>query len=416
MRFFDLLRSVRFVVRGRLRALLTLLGVMIGSGSIVVLASLLRSGEAALLRASQEATESDLVQVRREEANARDRKRTRRELSRDDARALRASGGIRGFEAQSESTKRTEAHAGDKKTSITLVSATPAARSLYRLELARGRFFVDADLERRARVCILGHEVWQKLFGDRGFAAFDADDLPRVVVEGHAWTVIGVLVHRPIFGSTDSTDIWNRKVLVPETTYDAILSPNHAVNRIYVRRTDTAEVTTPLSTLRRIVSSTLLRRHLGVKNFKVEDDESSSQDRLILSVVELLLLSTSLMALLVGGINIMNIMLVTVTERTREIGIRRAVGASRRAILAQFLLEAAAVSSVGGAFGVLGGVGFSWLLAQVMTQVVGPWDHHVEPWSVGLGLGLALVTGVVFGFYPAWRAARLDPIEALRTE
>jgi len=416
MRFVDLLRSVQFISGGRLRALLTLLGVMIGSGSIVVLASLLRSGEEALLRTSQEATERDLVQVRRDKANARDRERTQRPLSRDDARALRSSGGIRGFEAESESTRSSEARVDGKKKRVTMVSATPAARALYRLEVERGRFLGEGDLEVRARVCVLGHEVWQKLFGDREGLAGPDGDLPRVELEGHTWAVIGVLVDRPILGSTDGTQIWNRKVLVPETTYDALLSPDHAVDRIYVRRSASAELTTPLSTLREIISSTLLRRHLGVKNFKLEDDESTSQDRLILQVVELLLLGTGLVALVVGGINIMNIMLVTVTERTREIGIRRAIGASRRTILAQFLLEASFVSSIGGALGVLGGIGVSWLVAQALTLVVGRWDHHVELWAVGLGLGLALVTGVVFGFYPAWRAARLDPIEALRTE
>ncbi len=413
MRLFDLLRSLRFVIEGRVRAMLTLLGVVIGTGAIVLLASLLRGGEEALLWANQEASEADLVKVRREKVSTKDRNRTRRELSRRDARALAASPGLRGVEAESESVKRSEAHFKGKKMRMSLVSATPAARSLYRLELLLGRFFADADLEGRFRVCVVGHEVWQKLFEGR---ASLGEEALRLTIEGHSFTVVGVLKDRPILGSTDSTDIWNRKVLIPETSYDALFSPDHEVERLYVRRDPDAGIRTPLSTLREIIGSTLLRRHLGVKNFKVGDDENEGQEKLILAVIKMLLLSTGVIALLVGGINIMNIMLVTVTERTREIGIRRAIGASPRAILAQFLLEAAAVSFVGGALGVLSGLGISWLAAMLLSQVVGRWDYHVEPWSIALGLSLSIVTGVVFGFYPALRAARLSPIDALRTE
>jgi putative ABC transport system permease protein len=416
MRLLDLLRSARFVADGRARAALTLLGIMIGTSSIVLLASLLRGGEDALIRASQQASEADLIQVRRDEPSIRDRHRTRRELSRDDARALAASRALGGAGVQSESVRRAEAQVNGKKKRISLVSAGPPALALYRLEIARGRFFDGADLAERRRVCVVGHEVWQDLFGGRAALDTGAAGPLRLTAAGHTWTVIGVLADRPILGSTDSTNIWNRKVLVPETSYDALLSPAHEVDRLYVRRDPAAAVRTPLAALRSVIDSTLRRRHFGVKNFKVGDDEGSGQEKLILSVIKLLLLSTGLIALLVGGINIMNIMLVSVTERTREIGIRRAVGASPRAILAQFLLEAAGVSLLGGALGVLAGLGVSWASAALLTQVVGRWAFHVEIWSIALGLGLSAVTGVVFGFYPAWRAARLDPIEALRAE
>lgn len=425
MRVQDLLRSVRPVAENRSRAALTLLGVMIGTGSIVLLASLLRGGEGALVQASQQASEADLIQVRRDDVRLQDRKRTRRELSREDARALTASRALGGASALSESVRPTEARvAGGKKKQISLVSATPAALSLYDLEIGLGRFLGEADVAERRRVCVVGREVWTELFGDRptlapappaGAPAASTDEV-RITAEGHAWTVIGVLANRPILGSTSSTDIWNRKVLVPETTYDALLAPSHEVTRLFVRRDPAAAVKTPLAALRTVIDATLRRRHFGVKNFKIEDEQSNAQERLILDIIKLLLLSTGLIALFVGGINIMNIMLVTVTERTREIGVRRAIGASPRAIMAQFLLEAAIVSLIGGLLGVLAGVALSWLIAAVLTRVVAGWVFHVEAWSVALGLGLSLGTGVVFGFYPALRAARLDPIEALRSE
>ena len=175
-------------------------------------------------------------------------------------------------------------------------------------------------------------------------------------------------------------------------------------------------VRSPLAALRGIIDATLLRRHHGVENFKIEDKDSHAQELLVLDIIKMLLLSTGVVALIVGGINIMNIMLVTVTERTREIGVRRAVGASPRAILLQFLCEAAAVSLLGGVLGVLSGVALSCLAGALLAQLVGRWAFHVEVWSIVLGLGLSVTIGVVFGFYPAWRAARLDPIEALRAE
>ncbi|AUX42326.1 hypothetical protein SOCE26_037560 [Sorangium cellulosum] len=420
MRLGDLLDSARFAVEGRTRALLTLLGIVIGTGSIVLLASLLRGGEDALVRASQDVVDTDLIEVRRAEVNVRDQKRTRRELSRDDARALAASPVLDG--ALSESARRTEAHASGKKTRTRLVSAAPAALSLYGLEVGLGRFLAASDLAERRRVCVVGHDVWKDLFGGRATLDPAAPSpggipagagAPRLIVEGHAWTVIGVLADHPTLLSTDGTYVWNRKVLVPETTYDAVFSPAHEVDRVYVRRS--SAIRTPIETLKTMIGRTLHRRHLGVRNFELEDEEIT-QEKLILSVIKLLVLSTGLIALVVGGINIMNIMLVTVTERTREIGIRRAIGASPRAILAQFLVQAAAVSLLGGVLGVLAGLGLAWVLAALLTQLMGRWAFHVEPWSIALGLGLSVAIGVLFGFYPAWRAARINPIEALRAE
>ncbi|CAN91163.1 hypothetical protein sce1006 [Sorangium cellulosum So ce56] len=415
MRLDDLLHSTRAVVADRTRAALTLLGIIIGTGSIVLLASLLAGGEEALLRASQQAVEADLIQVHPAEVSVGDRRRTRRDLSRDDARALAASRALGGASALSESVRPAEARAGGKKKRISLVSAVPAAPALYDLELAAGRFLVEADLAARRRVCVVGHEVWAELFGGPPARAAQAEPL-HMTADGHVWTVVGVLQDRPILGSTDDTNIWNRKVLVPETTYDALYAPSHRTDRLYVRQDPLVTVRTPLAALRGVIDATLQRRHHGVKNFRIEDEDSHGQERLVLDIIKMLLLSTGVVALIVGGINIMNIMLVTVTERTREIGIRRAVGASPRAILLQFLCEAAAVSLLGGVLGVLSGLALSWLASALLARMVGRWAFQVEPWSLFLGLGLSVTIGVVFGFYPAWRAARLDPIEALRSE
>ncbi len=410
MRIMDLARAVRFALQGGMRTALTLLGLVIGTGSIVLLASLLHGGREALLQANQDATDADLIRVRRDDPAPRDRKRTHRALGRADGELVAGSPALHGAAVGSEVDHRTAAFFGGKKKPVSLISAAPTAPALYRLSLARGRFFGDDDLRERRRIAVVGHEVWVELLKEAPLA-----DL-HLTVDREVYAVVGVLADKPILGSTDSTDIWNRRVLIPETTYDAILSPSHDAARLYVRRPRAPEISPPLAVLRQLTSSAILRRHLGVKNFKVEEAAGSGQEQLILGVIQALLLGTGLIALLVGGINIMNIMLVTVTERTREIGVRRAVGASPRLVLLQFLVEAAALSSIGGVAGVAGGAALAWLASLLLGKVLGAWSFHVAPWSIVLGLGLSLLTGVVFGLYPAMRAARVDPIEALRAQ
>src|SRR5262249_49767735 len=156
--------------------------------------------------------------------------------------------------------------------------------------------------------------------------------------------------------ATDSTYLWDRKVLIPATTYDAIYSPSHEADRIYVRAAHAPLQKAPRATVRAV----LLRRHLGVMNFTLGEDQSGGMERRILNVIEVLLLGTGVLALLASGINIMNVMLVTVSERRREIGLRRAIGATPRSILVQFLLEAAALSLIGAFIGILSGILLSW--------------------------------------------------------
>lgn len=411
MSLVDLIASVRFALADRGRAALTLLGIMIGAGSIVLLASLLRGGEEALIATSQDATDSELIKVHRADPPISEREKTRRELSRADADLLAGAEALGGAAVASESARQTKAEIEGRQKRVSVISVTPGAVALYRLTVVKGRFVDGEDAEHRNRVCVVGDEVWKELLESRG----DLADT-RISIEGHLFSVVGVLARKAILGSTDSTDLWDRRVLVPETTYDAMFSPSHSADRIFVRRRTGPAVTMPMDALRGAVTALLERRHLGVHDFELDAEQGKSQQQLILSIVEALLFSTGLIALFVGGINIMNVMLVTVTERTREIGVRRAVGAPPRAILLQFLVEASVLTLVGGLLGVLAGAALAWLAALALGSLLGKWTFYVEAWSIGLALGLSIVTGLVFGLYPAWRAARLDPIEALRSE
>src|SRR5262249_18998884 len=144
--------------------------------------------------------------------------------------------------------------------------------------------------------------------------------------------------------------------------------------------------------------------------------EEDAKFELILGIIRMLLLATAVLSLVVGGINIMNIMLVSVTERTREIGVRRALGASRRTILVPFLSESALVAALGGLVGVVSGLAVNRVASWGLSVWLGEWKFHIIGWSIAAGIAAAAFTGLVFGLYPAWRAARLDPAEALRFE
>jgi len=409
----DQFRAVRHTFSSnRVRAALTLLGIMIGAGSIVLLAGLLRGGEEALLTTNQRANESDLVRIRRDEAPAKDAAKTTRTLNVGDAETLSGSPLLTGAPVASEAQKDVWVNV-PKRRMVRMVGAAPEALGLYRLEVDKGRFLTDEDLFERRRVCVVGEGVWKEIFDGR-----DAIDGATLTLEGHDFNVVGVLKHKPLLGGGNGGFwTWNGKVVLPHTTFDAMFAPDHSAGQIYVRLGEAGLASQKIKAAEGIITATVLRRHYGVQNFKIEGDESSaSQERLILTIIKLLLLGTGLLSLFVGGINIMNIMLVTVTERTREIGVRRAVGATPGAILTQFLLEASIIALTGGVIGVVGGMALSWLIALVLGHAVGQWNLHIEPWSIALGLGLSLFTGVAFGMMPAVRAARLDPVEALRYE
>ena len=424
MRTLDYLRAVRHTLSAnRMRAALTLLGTVIGSASIVLLAGLLRSGEEMLVYSTQQATEADLINVRQNDPGfAASRLKHLRFLSRGDEHVVEGSPLLPGARVATESQRELIAEPitdGVRRADVQrdfrvrFVSASDATVELYRLGVARGRGLSVQDLQDRLRVCVVGSEVWNRLFGE---------DTPlgdqRLRIDGHQWVIVGVLKKKPFMGGgggENETWMWNRKVLVPQTTYDMMFRPDHGVDRLYVRLAAARELTGKLKLAEWLVHEMLLRRH-GIENFKIEaTNASEGQAQLILSIIKGLLLSTALLSLFVGGINIMNIMLVTVTERTREIGVRRAIGAPPRSIWIQFLLEATFIAVVGGLIGVSAGIGLTWVIARLVGSD-GNFAFHVETWSVALGISLSMGTGVVFGLFPAVRAARLDPVDALRFE
>ncbi len=409
MRLPELRNALRQLLLQRLRSALALVGIVLGTSSFVLLVGLLRGGQAALLRAAQEASEDDVILVREDNAPLNQAQRPSRELSRRDALALSRSRNLDGAEVSAEQRQATRAHYRGKSKRVTVVSATPDVPALYRLKVARGRFLTRDDVDLMQHVCVVGQEVWSELLqGGPGIGE-------RLVIDHAPCTVIGVLESKPILGGTSDTDIWNRKVMLPEPLFDTLYNPRRGADKLVIR-TRASDTASSMAPARALARSLLLRLHDGIENFKLNPEQGAAQEQLIAGILYVLLFGSVFVSLTVGGINVMNVLLVSVTERTREIGIRRALGASPRVIAWQFLTEAMILTGVGGALGVFAGAAACGLAALVLRSVVGAWELSIAPWSMFFGLGVSVLVGLVFGTYPAVRASRLLITEALRRE
>jgi putative ABC transport system permease protein len=294
--------------------------------------------------------------------------------------------------------------AGLTNWTTSVVGTTPDWLPVRARSLTEGRFFTTAELGDAASVTVLGSTTASELFGGR-------DPLGQTVsINGTTMTVIGIL---NIAGSSTTTDE-DDQALVPQTTYSSrIASGGNAsgVSTLYIEATSTDA----LSAAYQEANKALLSTHgktLATADFTISSQQSllttaTSTDR----TLTVLLAGIAAISLLVGGIGVMNIMLVSVTERIREIGLRKALGATPHAIRRQFLVEASTLGLSGGVLGIILGVVGARVLPHFLNQPV------TIPPVVGVGaLGIALVIGIVAGVYPASRAARLAPIDALRSE
>ena len=409
----------------KLRSGLTILGIVIGITAIVGMTSLIRGFDESLRNSIRELGPNTMF-VAKFSAISLTGGRSFQELLRrpnltvEDAQAIEKLAPSVGLVdiwlgAGGPPTQERVFYRGERTKQLSILGATENFASINFLKLEAGRFFTESEVSRRRNVAVLGQTPFQALFG-----ISQSDPIGKKVRLGAVeYTVIGVLGKRPTAGNFDAgqDDI----VVIPQTTYrkqfgirlfrDGAGGSMQSVLIAVAPRTDDGR-----EALMREVEEIMRIRH----NLKLDDENDFdlvTQDAAlqvweqVSQAVVLALVVISSIALMVGGIGVMAIMMISVTERTREIGVRKALGARRREILFQFLTEAAVLTSIGGILGILVGSAIG-----VAVNLITGFPISLPWWSFALGLGFSATVGIFFGMFPAVRASRLDPIEALRYE
>ena len=402
--------------RNPLRSFLTVLGIVIGVSTVIIIGAVV-NGLNTNVMGNVEVLGSNTIIVYRF-SWAMVGRRPMEELQRKELKAEWAEGLAKlphvmaatasariqdlQFQVGSSNVRRGGYHAQ----SVILQGNTPAVATITNLELVRGRFFNATDLEHRSPVTVLGHTTVDTLFPNH------EDPIGQeVLVEGQVFTVIGILKEqKQALGTGENPE--DNIAIVPLSTLRK-MHPEFKDFVLFVRADDTKTMPMVIDEVR-----DYLRRMRRLPSDKADDFVIMTTDTFldlwneISSGIFIVMLAVGSVALLVGGIGVMNIMLVSVTERTREIGVRKAIGARRSNILLQFLLESVTLAALGGVIGVLLGCAIVLLIRLIFSS----FPAAVSISLVVIGVSVAGSIGVFFGVYPAWKAARLNPVEALRYE
>ncbi len=403
MRTFDLLEEIWLGVSANMvRSGLTMLGIVIGIASVIAMLSVGQGAKLQVERSIQSIGSNLLLVMpgaqRGPGVFVSTGRGSGQTLTREDAEAI---AGIAGVTAVApEANGRFQVTAGANNTNTQVVGTTGAYPSVRNVSVAEGAFFTDAQVASRAKVAVLGPTTRDDLFGEGGNAIGQ-----RVRINGQQFTVVGVTVAKGGSGFTNQDD----RIIVPLSTMETFLTGGGSVGTIAVQAADQGS----MDAVQADLTALLLQRHkVETADFSVLNQaDIVSAASSVTDTLTLLLAAIASISLVVGGIGIMNMMLTTVTERTREIGLRQAIGARKGEIVRQFLGEAILLTALGGTVGIAAGMLIARAVGSLMqmpTAVSGP--------SVALAFGVSAAIGLVFGYYPARRAARLDPIHALRYE
>ncbi len=403
MSLAELLRlSLARLGTSRVRTLLTMLGVIIGVASVVALVSV-GQGATSGITSRLQGLGTNLLTVTPGSATSgltRSAAGSATTLTVEDADAVAAVAGVAAVAPQVSTSQLVVA--GTKNTTTTILGTTAAYASVRNYEVWQGSFLTDASVEHELRVAVLGSTTADDL-------GLDATAVGTTIrIGGLPFIVAGILQPKGSSGPFSEDD----QVIIPISTARAHFVSGSSVRSISL----SADPAADMETVKADIAVALQQRH-GIAAGEADDFTISDQTQLLETVgsvttlLSVLLAGIASISLIVGGIGIMNIMLVSVRERTREIGIRKAVGARGSDILAQFLVEALVLSLAGGLIGIVLGVA-----ASALIGVIAGWGFMFNPLTVVVAVGFSLVVGVVFGVWPARQAARLDPIAALRFE
>jgi len=401
MLFWTLLKvALKGLFANKLRSFLAMLGIIIGVAAVI---SMLALGAGAQKQVSERISSmgTALLMVHPSwQSRMGVVLGTRQNLTLGDAEAILSVKDVKSVTPVVRGSSQLKYY--NKNTRSSVVGAATTYFSIRNYEVERGRAFTEGEVERSSAVAVLGSVTAENLFGN-------SDPIGEVIkINNLNFKVLGVLKSKGEMGPFSPDDM----VVIPYTTAMKRLFGMDYLNEIDIQATGSSV----LSEVQKEVTALLRKRHKILEG-QEEDFRIFNQAELLETMSDvtrtftILLGSIAGISMLVGGIGIMNIMLVTVAERTREIGIRKAIGAKNRDILSQFLIEACLMTGLGGALGVAAGVGGARIVENVLD-----FPTTVEPTSILLALSFSAAVGIFFGYYPARRAALLDPIEALRYE
>lgn len=395
----------------KLRTALTLVGIVVGVAAVIAVVTIIQGldNKVATTFSSQGSTvftiskRPQIIRSREEFVKFNKRK----DVTHEDAEAVARLCAACWRVGVAANVRETVKHGDQKFENVVIRGVTPA--TMFEIDgraIDVGRIWTEAEGVSGREICVVGPDVLTNLFGG---ASADRVIGQEVRIAGRPFQILGVLEPLgSIFGASRDSVAY-----IPYSTYQKVYGARDSI--VVFVQVPTAE---QLEVAEDQVRTVMRNRRGGV--FKQEDDEGFSletQDVFLdlygkaTSNIKLVTIGVAAISLLVGGIVVMNIMLVSVTERTKEIGIRKAIGARQKDVLTQFLIEAVAVTAIGGAIGVVTGFGLAYLIAALIG-----FPLLISVWAAVMGVGISSLVGIISGLWPAWRAARLDPIEALRSE
>jgi len=407
--------NIRVAIYGlrdhKFRSFLTMLGIIFGTASVIAMISIGEGAKKQAMAKYQDLGVSNII-IRDKDLTDKDLEQVRikfsQGLSLDDTKAIsEIVPGVQGIAPQSET--KLEAMYGDKSSKATVIGVTPEVTKILNYRIDKGIFIDQDHYDRSLKVCVLGANISRELFSYE-------NPVGKNIKLGDQWfEVTGVLQTKALFtetvGELAARDL-NNDVYIPLSTFGKRIPKTSILTSELKQATVKLESSEKLIESAAIIRSIITRRHFNNDDFSIVIPyELMEQEKKESRIYNLLLASIAAISLIVGGIGIMNIMLATVMERTREIGIRRAVGGKRSDILGQFVTEAMTMSIMGGLIGVFLGIFLSLGIA-LFTEV----QTSLTLYSIFIAFSFSVIVGITFGYLPARRAADLKPIESIRHE